>query len=502
MQFQKHDGSCRLKRPHDFQELHEKQIQKKFDMELNDSSSNDEFEELSRVFLKKTRISTTRKVHDNYKEGSQSFDDNDDDDDSHYDDEDDNDEYYDDDKNMIKYGYTEFINEVLPFLKELQKRISFNEVDFNNEEEVKNMLKKARDVFPFSSKVWIASSRLEESRGDMEMATTLIMDAVHNNMNSEYLWIEAIRLQPSDIALNLIRPAILHMPTSPFLWIIAADNAETEESKREILLEALQLIPDSADLWIEAAKIEKQIEKGRKLLYEAVKCCDDSVELWLMLANLETHEKALNVLKQAGEIYPVDSRIPLEIAKLEEANKNLDAIKGIIENMFISLADYGLDISRMDWIEKAITLEKCGAVVCALEVIESIFRVHEDTEDGSKMWMEIVDHCINAKAHESARKIYECMFEAFPKKKKIWMRALFFDEWVYESNESLEKLMKIAMIHFPRDMALYHMIRAKINRSSGNLEIAHDYLIKAFRENPKYADILTSEISKNKDSNL
>ncbi len=201
------------------------------------------------------------------------------------------------------------------YLTDLQSMIPTYGGDINDIKKARLLLKSVRETNPGHPPSWIASARLEEVTGKVQMARNLIMRGCEVNPQSEDLWLEAARLQPPEQAKAVIAQAARHIPTSVRIWIKAADLEDETKAKRRVFRKALEHIPNSVRLWKAAVEIENP-DDARILLSRAVECCNTSVELWLALARLETYENARKVLNKARESIPTDKQIWTTAAKL------------------------------------------------------------------------------------------------------------------------------------------------------------------------------------------
>lgn len=276
------------------------------------------------------------------------------------------------------------------YLTDLQSMIPTYGGDINDIKKARLLLKSVRETNPNHPPAWVASARLEEVTGKVQMARNLIMRGCEINPQSEDLWLEAARLQPRDTAKAVIAQAARHIPTSVRIWIKAAELEIEIKAKRRVYRKALEHIPNSVRLWKAAVELENP-DDARILLSRAVECCNTSVELWLALARLETYENARKVLNKARENIPTDRQIWTTAAKLEEANGNIHMVDKIIERSITSLTANGVEINRDHWFQEAIEAEKSGAVRCCQSLIKSVIAVGIDEEDCKQTWMDDAD---------------------------------------------------------------------------------------------------------------
>ncbi len=88
-------------------------------------------------------------------------------------------------------------------------------------------------MVPIPFAAWIASARLEEVVGKLQVARNLIMQACEANPKSEDLWLESARLHPPDTAKMIVAQAVQALPQSVRLWMKAAElEMETRDKKR------------------------------------------------------------------------------------------------------------------------------------------------------------------------------------------------------------------------------------------------------------------------------
>lgn len=273
------------------------------------------------------------------------------------------------------------------YLTDLQSMIPTYGGDINDIKKARLLLKSVRETNPNHPPAWIASARLEEVTGKVQIARNLIMAGCEMNPLSEDLWLEAARLQPIDTAKAVIAQAARHIPTSVRIWIKAADLETEAKAKRRVFRKALEHIPNSVRLWKAAVELENP-EEARILLSRAVECCNTSVELWLALARLETYENARKVLNKARESIPTDKQIWMTAAKLEEANGNIHMVEKIIDRALTSLSANGVEINREMWFQEAIEAEKAGAVHCCQATIKAIIESGVEEEDRKQTWID------------------------------------------------------------------------------------------------------------------
>ncbi|KAJ6633556.1 Pre-mRNA-processing factor 6 [Pseudolycoriella hygida] len=372
------------------------------------------------------------------------------------------------------------------YLTDLQSMIPTYGGDINDIKKARLLLKSVRETNPNHPPAWIASARLEEVTGKVQMARNLIMAGCEMNPLSEDLWLEASRLQPPDTAKAVIAQAARHIPTSVRIWIKAADLESEQKAKRRVFRKALEHIPNSVRLWKAAVEMENP-DDARILLSRAVECCNTSVELWLALARLETYENARKVLNKARENIPTDKQIWTTAAKLEEANGNIHMVEKIIDRALTSLSANGVEINREMWFQEAIESEKSGAVNCCQSIVRAIIGIGVEEEDRKQTWIDDADFCAKEGAYECARAVFAHALQVFPSKKSIWLRAAYFEK-NHGTRESLEALLQRAVAHCPKSEVLW-LMGAKSKWLANDVPAARGILSYAFQANPNSEDI-------------
>uniref|UniRef100_A0AAQ5ZF11 Pre-mRNA-processing factor 6 n=1 Tax=Amphiprion ocellaris TaxID=80972 RepID=A0AAQ5ZF11_AMPOC len=313
------------------------------------------------------------------------------------------------------------------YLTDLNSMIPTHGGDISDIKKARLLLKSVRETNPHHPPAWIASARLEEVTGKLQVARNLIMKGTEMCPKSEDVWLEAARLQPGDTAKAVVAQAVRHLPQSVRIYIRAAELETDVRAKKRVLRKALENVSKSVRLWKTAVELEEP-EDARIMLSRAVECCPTSVELWLALARLETYENARRVLNKARENIPTDRHIWITAAKLEEANGNTQMVDKIIDRAITSLRANGVEINREQWIQDAEECDKAGSVATCQAVIRAVIGIGIEEEDRKHTWMEDADSCVAHGALECARAIYAHALQVFPSKKSVWLRAAYFEK--------------------------------------------------------------------------
>uniref|UniRef100_A0A914UN97 Pre-mRNA-processing factor 6 n=1 Tax=Plectus sambesii TaxID=2011161 RepID=A0A914UN97_9BILA len=313
------------------------------------------------------------------------------------------------------------------YLTDLQSMIPQHGGDINDIKKARLLLKSVRETNPKHPPAWIASARLEEVVGKLQVARNLIMQGCEQNPKSEDLWLEAVRLHSGDRAKSIVATAVRSMPLSVRIWMKAADIEIDVAAKKKVFRKALEHIPTSVRLWKAAVELEDP-DDARILLTRAVECCSTSTELWLALARLETYENARKVLNKAREHIPTDRQIWLSAARLEETRGQSEMVDKIVDRALTSLKANMVEINRELWLRDAVDAEKATCRLTSQAIINNVLAIGVEAEDRKHTWMEDADSFVAQEAFECARAVYAHALQTFPNKKSIWLRAAHFEK--------------------------------------------------------------------------
>jgi len=217
----------------------------------------------------------------------------------------------------------------------------------------------------------------------------------------------------------------------------------------------LNVVPTSVKLWKAAIELE-DLDEARTLLSRAVECVPDNTELWLALARLESYENAKKVLNKARETIPTDRSIWIAAAQLEEAQGNEENVRRVIAKAVKTLAGFGVNIDREEWIKEAENCEKAGSVATCQAIIMETVGIGIEDEDRKTTWCEDAETCITNKSIQTSRAIYANATNVFPTKKSLWLRMADLEK-TYGTRESLEQVLSKAVKYCPKAEILWLM---------------------------------------------
>ncbi|KRX96568.1 Pre-mRNA-processing factor 6, partial [Trichinella pseudospiralis] len=372
------------------------------------------------------------------------------------------------------------------YLTDLQSMIPSYGGDINDIKKARLLLKSVRETNPNHPPAWIASARLEEVVGKLQVARNIIMNGCEVCHQSEDIWLEAARLHPPETARAIIAQAARHLPQSVRVWMRAAELESDSKLKKKVLRKGLEHIPTSVRLWKTAVELEEP-EDARILLSRAVECCPTSVDLWLALAKLETYENARKVLNKARENVPTDRLIWITAAKLEEANGNVLMVEKIIMRAVTSLRANLVEINRDQWLKDALEAEKGGKILTCQAIVKAVLAIGIEEEDRKSTWIEDAETFAAQNAFACVRAVFAYALNVLPTKKSVWLAAAHFER-KHGTKESLEALLQDAVNNCPKAEILWLMY-AKSKWLSNDVQGSRNILARAFQANPNSEDI-------------
>ncbi|OUC42020.1 tetratricopeptide repeat protein [Trichinella nativa] len=372
------------------------------------------------------------------------------------------------------------------YLTDLQSMIPSYGGDINDIKKARLLLKSVRETNPNHPPAWIASARLEEVVGKLQVARNIIMSGCEVCHQSEDMWLEAARLHPPETARAIIAQAARHLPQSVRVWMRAAELESDSKLKKKVLRKGLEHIPTSVRLWKTAVELEEP-EDARILLSRAVECCPTSVDLWLALAKLETYENARKVLNRARENVPTDRLIWITAAKLEEANGNVSMVEKIIMRAVTSLRANLVEINRDQWLKDALEAEKGGKILTCQAIVKAVLAIGIEEEDRKSTWIEDAETFAAQNAFACVRAVFAYALNVLPTKKSVWLAAAHFER-KHGTKESLEALLQDAVNNCPKAEILWLMY-AKSKWLSNDVQGSRNILARAFQANPNSEDI-------------
>lgn len=131
------------------------------------------------------------------------------------------------------------------YLTDLQSMLPQHGGDINDVKKARLLLKSVRETNPKHPPAWIASARLEEITGKLQVARNLIMKGCEQCPKSEDVWLEATRLMPADQARGVVAMAVRQLPQCVRIYVKAAELETEPKAKRRVYRKALEQVSAS-----------------------------------------------------------------------------------------------------------------------------------------------------------------------------------------------------------------------------------------------------------------
>uniref|UniRef100_H2ZEY4 Pre-mRNA-processing factor 6 n=1 Tax=Ciona savignyi TaxID=51511 RepID=H2ZEY4_CIOSA len=331
------------------------------------------------------------------------------------------------------------------------------------------LLKSVRETNPKHPPAWIASARLEEVTGKLQIARNIIMKGTEMCPKSEDVWLEAARLQPNDISKAVCASAIVQLPLSVKIWIRAASLETDDKAKKRVYRKALENVPNSVRLWKVAVELE-EADDARIMLSRSVECCPHSTELWLALAKLETYQNARKVCSGGGGgisfytfgifvilmttdhylIISVNSHIRVHVYPFQALLlKKLPVFfLNEINYLFKSQPQYLLSLSKgLSKCPRAIPLwrllssleQKKGTLTKARAVLE---KARLKNPNCPELWLASIRLEWNADIKNIAKSLMARALQECPSSGLLWAEAVFIEGRAQRKTKSVDALKK------------------------------------------------------------
>ena len=135
------------------------------------------------------------------------------------------------------------------YLTDLQSVTLKSDAEISDIKKARLLLKSVINTNPKHAPGWIAAARLEEVAGKLQDARAMALKGCELCPGSEDVWLEAARLQKGEDAKGVLARGVAALPKSVNIWMQAASLEADDNSKKRILLRALERVPESVRLW-------------------------------------------------------------------------------------------------------------------------------------------------------------------------------------------------------------------------------------------------------------
>lgn len=130
-------------------------------------------------------------------------------------------------------------------------------------------------------------------------------------------------------------------------------------------------------------------------MHHAVNCVPHCLDFWIQLAKLENYDNAKLVLNRARKAFPLEHKIWVYAAMLEESEQRYENIDLVLSRAMKVMEKNGQKIKREDWLESTLECESTGNTRTSKGIIQSILsKIKDEYEDNNKrLWLDDIEMC-------------------------------------------------------------------------------------------------------------
>ena len=342
-------------------------------------------------------------------------------------------------------------------------------------------------------RTWSDDAKQVLARGHVATARAILAHALKEFPTRRSLWMQAVELEKKNATTDGAKENQ-----------DAMDTEETTNGKKHILNEALDQVLQAASerlprvevFWLLRAKeqwLAGNVDTARDILSQAFSSNPDSQTIWLAAAKLEWEngetERARVLLERARERAPSE-RVYMKSALLERECGDTKAALKLIEE---GLSKYP---------KTAVKLYMMGGQICSDDLPKSLSSTSNG--DDAKRQKKLKSYL------DKARKIYQEGIEKCKDNNVIlWILASRLEERAHtfvpsaaETEEQQKKqcvtkarsLLELARLQNPKNETLW-LEATRLERRSGNTQLAESLLARALQECPKSGVLLAENIT-------
>ncbi|XP_006723832.1 pre-mRNA-processing factor 6 isoform X1 [Pongo abelii] len=395
------------------------------------------------------------------------------------------------------------------YLTDLNSMIPTHGGDINDIKKARLLLKSVRETNPHHPPAWIASARLEEVTGKLQVARNLIMKGTEMCPKSEDVWLEAARLQPGDTAKAVVAQAVRHLPQSVRIYIRAAELETDIRAKKRVLRKALEHVPNSVRLWKAAVELEEP-EDARIMLSRAVECCPTSVEdaeecdragsvatcqavmravigigieeedrkhTWMEDADSCVAHNALEcaraIYAYALQVFPSKKSVWLRAAYFEKNHGTRESLEALLQRAVAHCPK-----AEVLWLMGAKSKWLAGDVPAARSILALAFQANPNSEE---IWLAAVKLESENDEYERARRLLAKARSSAPTA-RVFMKSVKL-EWVQDNIRAAQDLCEEALRHY-EDFPKLWMMKGQIEEQKEMMEKAREAYNQGLKKCP------------------
>lgn len=247
----------------------------------------------------------------------------------------------------------------------------------------RNFLKLMGDANQSNVEIWILSAELESLYFDIETAVELISGLCKLFPNSFYVWLKAIDIYTEAI------------------------EESNEITTNETTIKTAYLMIDG-----NIGKVKKIDVKD--VNYDIPSLWNDKYGVFSNNFLSKYDHSIKNDLKSLIAEYPLDHRLWLFISILENENENNNFINETIDCAFLAIADFGIEIDRVEWIKTAMETRLATYDKTRDGIMNAVIGVFNENDRILKAGIEDIEYYTSKREFQSAALIYNLLFQKLP----------------------------------------------------------------------------------------
>uniref|UniRef100_A0A8B9JVV6 Pre-mRNA-processing factor 6 n=1 Tax=Astyanax mexicanus TaxID=7994 RepID=A0A8B9JVV6_ASTMX len=402
------------------------------------------------------------------------------------------------------------------YLTDLNSMIPTHGGDISDIKKARLLLKSVRETNPHHPPAWIASARLEEVTGKLQVARNLIMKGtemcpkVRHTLNICSLslslsltatftvsqrhcscdlltCIQQIKFSISftlrESLEALLQRAVAHCPKAEVLWLMGAKSkwlAGDVPAARSILALAFQANPNSEEIWLAAVKLESEnneYERARRLLAKArssaatARVFMKSIKLEWVLGNIDA---AQELCTEALRLYENFPKLWMMKGQIEEQSENMDLAREAY-NQGLKKCPHSMPL----WLLLSRLEERVGQLTRARAILE---KSRLKNPQAPELWLESVRLEYRAGLKNISNTLMAKALQECPNSGVLWAEAVFLEARPQRKTKSVDALKKCE--HDPHVL----LAVAKLFWSERKITKAREWFLRTVKIEPDLGD--------------
>uniref|UniRef100_A0A8B9R9T8 Pre-mRNA-processing factor 6 n=1 Tax=Astyanax mexicanus TaxID=7994 RepID=A0A8B9R9T8_ASTMX len=401
------------------------------------------------------------------------------------------------------------------YLTDLNSMIPTHGGDISDIKKARLLLKSVRETNPHHPPAWIASARLEEVTGKLQVARNLIMKGtemcpkVRHTLNicslslslsltatftvSQHCSCDLLTcIQQIKFSISftlresleaLLQRAVAHCPKAEVLWLMGAKSkwlAGDVPAARSILALAFQANPNSEEIWLAAVKLESEnneYERARRLLAKArssaatARVFMKSIKLEWVLGNIDA---AQELCTEALRLYENFPKLWMMKGQIEEQSENMDLAREAY-NQGLKKCPHSMPL----WLLLSRLEERVGQLTRARAILE---KSRLKNPQAPELWLESVRLEYRAGLKNISNTLMAKALQECPNSGVLWAEAVFLEARPQRKTKSVDALKKCE--HDPHVL----LAVAKLFWSERKITKAREWFLRTVKIEPDLGD--------------